>query len=227
MLSSEIYWTITGPLTYSAPRTTQKKGKKKTDHKTHGIVVRYWFVMDCEGKKMVRPQGLEPWTQWLRVICSTDWAMGAHRFRYCQYSIKPPVFKLDIRKKPLFFWKNFRFSAWFFPERQYISPHYGGLAQSVERWNHNPQVAGSNPAGSTIFWPLRRFLTKHLGVLSWVFRKMIVFQLLSHCQTWTSENTETVSRCSFVANKVFWTCFSENRSGWPDGFPKLSQAKTE
>ena len=28
-------------------------------------------------KKMVRPQGLEPWTQWLRVICSTDWAMGA------------------------------------------------------------------------------------------------------------------------------------------------------
>ena len=28
---------------------------------------------------MVHPRGLEPRTQWLRVICSTDWAMGAHR----------------------------------------------------------------------------------------------------------------------------------------------------
>ena len=27
----------------------------------------------------------------------------------------------------------------------------GGLAQSVERWNHNPQVEGSSPPAATIF----------------------------------------------------------------------------
>ena len=75
--------------------------------------------------------------------------------------------------------------------------------------------------------PLRRFLTKLLGVLSCFFGEMVAFQILSHCQPRPSENTKTVSRCSFLANKVFWTCFSENRSDWSDGFPKLSQAKTE
>ena len=30
--------------------------------------------------------------------------------------------------------------------------------------------------------PLRRFLTKLLGVLSWLFGEMVAFQILSHCQ---------------------------------------------
>ena len=34
----------------------------------------------------------------------------------------------------------------------YWHPLVGCLAQSVERWNHNPQVAGSNPAAATIFF---------------------------------------------------------------------------
>ena len=54
------------------------------------------FELCCrkKGKKMVRPRGLEPRTQWLRVICSTNWAMGA----CCEHNI------------PWFFVKSSRFS---------------------------------------------------------------------------------------------------------------------
>ncbi len=31
----------------------------------------------------------------------------------------------------------------------YGTQQYGGLAQSVERWNHNPQVTGSSPVAAT------------------------------------------------------------------------------
>ena len=51
-------------------------------------------------KKMVRPQGLEPWTQWLRVICSTDWAMGAH----CNLSDYPTNISSFLKMSSSFFY---------------------------------------------------------------------------------------------------------------------------
>ena len=42
---------------------------------------------------MVHPQGLEPWTHWLRVSCSTNWAKGAHLECIQYYSANP--FKLS------------------------------------------------------------------------------------------------------------------------------------
>ena len=116
--------------------------------------------------KMVRPQGLEPWTQWLRVICSTDWAMGAYRCRYLQYSIEAIFFKLKIWKKTLFFeiFSDIRLEN---SEKSTIVTGIGGLAQSVERWNHNPQVTGSSPVAATFFplftwFPFSPFFGKFL-----------------------------------------------------------------
>ena len=40
---------------------------------------------------LVRPQGLEPWTHWLRVSCSTNWAKDAYpRDNYASRSLSLP-----------------------------------------------------------------------------------------------------------------------------------------
>ena len=39
---------------------------------------------------MVHPQGLEPWTHWLRVSCSTNWAKGAYKVIWFLFLIGSP-----------------------------------------------------------------------------------------------------------------------------------------
>ena len=39
---------------------------------------------------LVHPQGLEPWTHWLRVNCSTSWAKSATFYFYCNVEFVHP-----------------------------------------------------------------------------------------------------------------------------------------
>ena len=60
-----------------SPRKTVKNGKEIRPKRIFTVYTTNLITGIYVKIKMVRPQGLEPWTQWLRVICSTDWAMGA------------------------------------------------------------------------------------------------------------------------------------------------------
>ena len=56
------------------------------------------YIKFIKLENLVHPQGLEPWTPWLRVRCSTNWAKGAysfdtnviilHVFPFCKYFFK-------------------------------------------------------------------------------------------------------------------------------------------
>ena len=112
--------------------------------------------------------------------------------------------------------------TWFLPKGNACIPDF--CRKEMHIYYNAVSMKFKRPGKKT---PLRRFLTNLLRFLSWVFGKIVAFLLLSHYQIRTSENTETVLRCSFIVNKVFRTCFSEKRSDGTDGFPKLTQAKTE
>ena len=52
-----------------------KARKKSTDPKALSPQNQYFML---PGGECVHRQGLEPWTPWLRVRCSTNWASGAY-----------------------------------------------------------------------------------------------------------------------------------------------------
>ena len=58
----------------------------------------------------MHPQGLEPWTHWLRVSCSTNWAKGAgspNRARTCDIMINShALYRLSYRGIPSIQWLN-------------------------------------------------------------------------------------------------------------------------
>ena len=80
----------------------------------HLLIVERGFLSTCatENKKntlrclflfLVEAQGLEPWTQWLKVICSTNWAMPPKLTFYQRSGAILPQIKTKIKKKLHFF----------------------------------------------------------------------------------------------------------------------------